>query len=687
VPLTILHKPLRPSLLLMAMSVVVPGALWLAVTINNRQDVCNAAAAELLNDARILSADTDRMIDTDQIVLDRVEEHLDGLTWEQVGEMPGLADYLASVSKRAVAVDSLIVLGPDGRIRAASFPLADRSDGFGDREFFTEVPPHPGVFVSRLFPDLGVGDGRWGFTVSRRVLDAKGVPGVILVGVAVDRFFDFCKELVANPDDVCTIAREDGVVIARFPVDPGGMKPLPGAARLAQASRAAPEGFLDVKSQIDGIERLIAFKRVAEPPLTVALGRSVARIDALWEANLVRFALIAVPAALALMLVSFLVVRQVARERATIARLAEAQEQLRQVQKMESLGQLTGGVAHDFNNLLTVIQGNVTLLRRNLRDPERQMRLLDAVERAADRAAALTRHLLAFARKQPLRPMPIDLNGLLRDLIELLLRSLPPNIRITTDLEGGLRPVLVDAAQLETAVLNIAVNARDAMPEGGTLGFATHADAEGQMVELAIADTGIGMDADTAARAFEPFFTTKEVGRGTGLGLSMVYGFVRQSGGRITIDSRPGRGTTLRIALPSTEPVQPSRPKPAAIRAVGGRILLVEDEAEVAHATAEMLRDAGFEVDHTPDAAMALEQIDAGYDLILCDIFLPGADSGLALALKLRKMDPDLAILLTTGSGQAAIEARAAGFPVVSKPFSIAALLDAIGKAVAAERA
>lgn len=382
--------------------------------------------------------------------------------------------------------------------------------------------------------------------------------------------------------------------------------------------------------------------------------------------------------------------RQVA-ERTEELRIKD--EALRQSQKMEAVGQLTGGVAHDFNNLLQIIIGNLETLERTL--PEGSGRLHRAVQSAmngARRAASLTRRLLAFSRRQPLDPKPIDVNVLVTGMSELLHRSLGETIEIETVRAAGLWRVEVDANELEAAILNLAVNARDAMATGGRLTIETAnsyideayaaGQAEvtpGQYVAISISDTGEGMNPDTIARAFEPFFTTKPVGRGTGLGLSQVYGFVKQSGGHVKLYSEPGQGTTVRIYLPRWEgDLEAAEPQGDAPIPEGEReetILVVEDDDDVRAFSVESLRELGYRVVEAHDGAAALRLIERQprIDLLFTDVVLPGGFTGAQVAAQARAMRPDLKVLFTTGYARNAIVHHGRldkGVQLLTKPFS-----------------
>ncbi len=378
----------------------------------------------------------------------------------------------------------------------------------------------------------------------------------------------------------------------------------------------------------------------------------------------------------------------------------QAQEALRQSQKMEAVGQLTGGIAHDFNNLLTVIAGNIDAARRHLGDggDTRVLRALGNALVGAERAATLTQRLLAFSRRQPLDPKPTDVNRLVTGMSDLLHRTLGETIEVETVLSAGLWQVEADPHQLENAIVNLAVNARDAMPEGGKLTVETansHLDrayvaqnaevSPGQYVAICVSDTGTGMDEETRSRCFEPFFTTKEVGKGTGLGLSMVYGFVKQSGGHLNIYSEPGEGTTVKIYLPRRlgAALEAEEKQAVSIVPEGTRdetILVCEDDDDVRAYTVEVLRELGYrvlEAHDGPSALRLLERQEGRVDLLFTDVVLPAGMTGAVLAQEAREMRPDLKILFTTGYARDAIVHHGrldAGVELITKPFAYADL-------------
>ncbi len=374
-----------------------------------------------------------------------------------------------------------------------------------------------------------------------------------------------------------------------------------------------------------------------------------------------------------------------------ITQRKQAEAQLRQAQKMQAIGHLTGGIAHDFNNLLAVIMGNLELLHEQLTAQPRLHELAQQALRAVDRGANLTRRLLAFARRQPLAAQPTDLNRLVLGMLDLMRRTLGATIQIDTALATDLRPTLVDPDQLESSLLNLVINARDAMPQGGKLTLKTAnvlieddytvAQAEvrpGPYVMLAVSDTGVGMAPELLERAFEPFFTTKESGKGSGLGLSMVYGLVKQSDGHITIHSEPGQGTTVRLYLPQIATPAPAVPEPqaadASIRGRGETILAVEDDAEVRQFAVNALRGLGYTPLQAADAATALRILEATPDiaLLFTDIVMPGEMDGVKLAAEAQRRYPGLPVLLTSGYTEHALignDQGVEGVEVLIKPY------------------
>jgi signal transduction histidine kinase/CheY-like chemotaxis protein len=370
----------------------------------------------------------------------------------------------------------------------------------------------------------------------------------------------------------------------------------------------------------------------------------------------------------------------------------KAEEQLRQSQKMQALGQLTGGIAHDFNNLLTVIQGSADMLCRDELPEAKRKRFAQAIVQAAGNAASLTSQLLAFARRQPLKPEQIDINRLLIDMDDLIDRTMGEMVQVALDLCPIHCTVEVDRAQLQSAILNVASNARDAMPQGGQLTLATHVEDDpetGRRIAVEIVDTGHGMEPDTLERVFEPFFTTKMTGKGTGLGLSQVYGFASQSGGEVRVMSNPGEGTRLTLLLPCCEGGSADAeavPVEAATALPPSAILVVEDNTEVAAFAETLLSELGHEVTLATSGEDALALTRArDFDVVFSDVVMPGM-GGLKLAETLAREKPDMPVVLATGYSQEIAEAGSGGRPVILKPYRLATLSEALATVLREKR-
>ena len=392
------------------------------------------------------------------------------------------------------------------------------------------------------------------------------------------------------------------------------------------------------------------------------------------------------------------IMRDVTERHEARAKLQRAQEQLALSQKMEALGQLTGGIAHDFNNMLMVVSGNAQILKRRLRDP-RNLRAIEAIELAAVRGETLTRQLLAFSRRQALNPTVISLRQGVAAFRDLLVSSARDNIKVVIDIHRNVWPVLVDVHELELALVNLVVNSRDAMPDGGTITITarnvrlqpedTTEHLRGEFVALLVADTGCGIEAGVLPKVFEPFFTTKQLEKGTGLGLSQVYGLARQSGGTATISSRVESGTTVTVYLPrsqrplSDRPIVEGEPPPGS-----ETVLLVEDNPEVQEVVGLLLEQLGYRVFYKESPTAALDLLASGepIDLVFTDVVIPGDLDGLALAHRVKQKYPDIAVLLTSGYARAA-NTLETGFPIVRKPYQLSTLACAIREVLDTQRA
>ena len=380
------------------------------------------------------------------------------------------------------------------------------------------------------------------------------------------------------------------------------------------------------------------------------------------------------------------ITRDITERRDAQLRLEQMQQQLAESQKLDALGQLTGGVAHDFNNLLMIISGSLHTLKKGPDSDPRRLRALAAIEAAAKRGAALTSQLLTFARRQSVNPEPIDIADRINAVREVLDTGVGGAVTLHFDIDRSIWPVVADVAELETALVNLVINARDAMPAGGVITLSAHNDAlddeahAGDYVAISVEDTGTGIAPDLMSRIFDPFFTTKAIGKGTGLGLSQVHGFAHQAGGTVKVASEIGKGTKISILLPRSD-VSPTVEEPRGVETGGsGTVLLVEDNPDVAIVSANLLEQLGYTVRRVADAEAALREIERdGIDLVFSDIVMPGKMDGLALARRLRDIRPGLPILLATGYSNAAMNVRG-DFPILRKPYEIHQLSEAIAK-------
>ncbi|MDR3537188.1 MAG: ATP-binding protein [Acetobacteraceae bacterium] len=698
------------SVLLPLLAFVGGGFLaWRAVVAEAQQDLGRSL--------EVATEQATEVLDTQLLVADRVNDLVGDMPDNRIaGDEAALRDRLAEMVRRFPQVTGILVIGADGHalVSTLRFPI-DRAIAFNDREYFLTLQD-----PTRPFQIGAVADGRLtnqpAFTVARRKgNDPRHFAGAIVVSVSPHYFETFDRTLLNDsPDYVVGLFREDGVNLAHYPAIRNGAPVWGGYNPLLEAIRRQPlGGLIRVPAGADSTDRLIAYRRLDTYPVYASIARRWGSLWAAWRVLMATHLVYGVPATAALVLLALDAARRARHQEATLAALeAEvqrrelAEDALRQAQKMEAVGRLTGGIAHDFNNHLTVISSNIELLKRRLTpDNPTLIRLADAAMQGVQRAATLTHRLLAFSRQQPLDPEPLDAGRLVTGMSDLLQRTLGEGVTVETVLAAGLWQTRVDANQLENALLNLAVNARDAMPTGGKLTIETanihlddaYADAHveveaGHYVTVAISDTGGGMTPEVIARAFDPFFTTKPLGQGTGLGLSMVYGFVKQSGGHVKIYSELGRGSTVKLYLPryvrqeERQPAAARMPRRAA-HETGETILVVEDDAAVRRASVEALREMGYVVLEAPDAMEAFRLIldRGGIDLLFTDVGLPGGVNGRALADAARNAAIGLKVLFTTGYTRNAILHNGTldgGVHFLAKPFSLEQLASKIREAL-----
>lgn len=682
--------------LLLAMSIIGPLCLYGVAGWLNYQTLMDHARESVARLADVLVEHALRTIKiNDFAVLDMVHD-LYGLDDETIrGQEKHIHDTLAALVEGLPEKQGIWVYDKTGHplVTSAFYPIDPQLD-LSKRDYFQALE---GATTQRLF----ISSIHYGnltntnyFSIARPRFGLNGAfGGVVISSITPTYFTSFYARAMPKEGWAASLFMPGGMILARHPSAPPGQD---GTARTNPLPRAIADGrengdYETPGSAIDGEARLVSYRKVGEYPLFVGVGQSRSAVLGEWWRTMFSHLVFGVPATLALFTITLLALRGTRREMEAAAQLrieAERREQaemaLRQVQKLEAIGQLTGGIAHDFNNLLTVINGNLELLQRA--SGTRAQKFMAAIAQATSQGERLTRQLLTFSRRQSLRPRPVDLLARLPALTDMMRRSLRGDIDFRMEPSPDLWPVEIDPGELELALLNLAVNARDAMPSGGELVLALRnaslsaeedegTDLRGDFVVVSLADNGAGMDEDVLERVFEPFFTTKDVGKGTGLGLSQVYGFAKQSGGLATIRSTRNVGTTVALYLPRSHNAVVLE----TVEEAGGTLklptvrkaLLVEDNPQVAEITHTLLQEMGFDVNHVENVREALDLLESAvaFDLVVSDVVMAGGLSGLDLAREVRGRYPQLPILLMTGYSESASQAKREGFMLLQKPF------------------
>jgi signal transduction histidine kinase/CheY-like chemotaxis protein len=620
---------------------------------------------------------------------------------------PQLHEELRKVQALLPGVQSIWIFGPTGRPEVITRESPPPTSYYGDQDYFLAPRDHPqATYIGVIHKSVSGGQPYFTFNRARR--DAQGTfLGVTEMSLLPSDFSRFYSQLAVGPGEGFSLVREDGTILARSPpVPPDARRGTnSGFQRTIAADRAG--GFYTIVSQIDHTEHEVGIRRLPGLPLYVGAFIQTNQILYDWMTGMAVHLIFGIPATLFLFLTLLTVLRRTKRLYAEIDQRVAAEETLRQAQRLDVIGHLTGGVAHDFNNLLTIILGNLEAAKRQVGEwsDAAHFKLSRRIENAmhgAARAATLTKRLLAFARQTPLNPAALDVNRLLNGMSEFLQRALGEQISLEIVGAAGLWPIEADAAELEAAILNLAVNARDAMTEGGKLTIETsnsylddaycrrHPDVQpGQYVLIAVSDTGAGMPKEVIERAFEPFFTTKDSGQGTGLGLSQVYGFVKQSGGHVKIYSESGEGTSVKMYLPRfTGEIPRSRDDKSEPRRgrAGECVLVVEDDADVRSYVVETLGTLGYDVLEASGADDALGLIDRHktISLLLTDVVMPGMN-GRKLADEARQRNPALKVLYMTGYSRNAIVHQGRldpGVALIQKPLTSEVLATAVRNAL-----
>ena len=701
------NAALRWLWLSLVASIAIP-ALLFAYAAFSAYRTAFALADERIDRALEVSAEQAlRIFRSIDVTLNSIDQITRGKTDSTIKDAGAeLSERLKQFARTFPDISSIWVLNRNGDAMVSSrfFPIPPSFNAPERAYLKAELAAGPSINVGRIV-EIAL-TGAILFPVSKQRHDSSGTfSGFTLISVLPKAFESLYATLRGNSSASYALIRADGVVLARHPIPARPGIVLDPSSAFRQLIDRSPEGGrYTTVSRVDGLERRFAVRKLAGLPLYVSSSVETAEIVQGWTWQMAGYALAAIPAIALVCFFILLTIRRTAAFYAEVERRQELERNLRQAQRIEAVGQLTGGIAHDFNNLLTVIIGNLQMAIRKLPDGKPRD-MLENAQRGATRAAELIKRLLAFSRNQALDPRPVDINRLVTNMSEMLGRTLGETIAVETICASGLWEVEADVTELDSAILNLALNARDAMPDGGRLILETantFLDASycetvqglkpGEYVVLAISDTGSGLSREVSEKAFEPFFTTKPPGMGTGLGLSHVYGFVKQSGGHVAISSEPGEGTTVRIYLPRRGSAVSERSEPAVVeglpRGRGQRVLVTEDNADVREFVSQTLQELGYQVFQAANGQEALNLLDRqAVDLLLSDVVMPGMN-GRALADEALRVAPGLKVLFMTGYSRDAIvrDGRLdSGVFLIQKPFSESALAQRVEQILAAQ--
>ncbi|CAH2603148.1 Histidine kinase [Rhodovastum atsumiense] len=690
--------------LAIAAAVIIPFAIVAVAAMTTREAALNRAQEMAGRSVTALGEHARKVLETHRLVLAQVEDRLRGATDQEIRSAPWLRDYLARSIAQEPQMGAIWVIGPDGLIAAANRPeLVDRRTRI-DRDYFQAARQGAEWFVSAAY--TGRVDGILAFNLGRRRAGADGrFDGLVLAAIYPASFMEHWTSMMPQGEGQrIGLYRTDGTPLAQAGVSTANGPEVAG--RLAAAFRERPEGTWTGPSPVDGVMRIQARQSFPALGIVVEYASDQAAVLAGWTRAVQLWSLVALLGAILLVGTVLMLRRagqqELAAERARLQGEAEAHANDAQSRRMQALGQLAGGIALDFNNVLQAVEGATTLIDRQPANEASVRRLATLANDAAKRGAAITNRLLALGQRSDLRAERLDVTTMLGEVRETLTHSLGSGITVRIEVRPDLPPLLADREQLETALINLATNARDAMPKGGSLTLAAETEMvsmegagnrpagmrPGRYLRLAVTDTGTGMDAATLARAGEPFFTTKPLGIGTGLGLPMARGFAEQSGGALQIDTKPGEGTTVTLWLPVAEAGAMPRPE-ATMPAPGkarssSRLLVVDDEDLVREVLAEYLEQEGFSVLVAASGNEALSLLAAGeaVDVLMTDFAMPGMD-GITLIRAAHDIRPGLPAVLLTGYSGDDAALRAGGteessFSLLHKPIRIKGIVERI---------
>ena len=674
------------------------------------------AKRELLTLNLSLAEQTSRTIQGVDLVLRRIIEQIksdgvdDAEAFSRMKAGPATSAFLKARTADVPELDAVTLIATDGQPINFSGYFPSSPVNLADRDYFQALqdPSAAQPFLSA--PVQNRDTGTWTLYIARRIDSGAGnFIGLVLGAIDLSYFENLYRDLAISAGSGISLWRRDGILLARYPSVEGIGTRFSQVRPFSESPYHDEVGVFEVAQAIDGYHRIVATRSLRDYPLMVNVTRTLDEILADWRRIAVMIGVAGALIIVATVLVVWALARQFATYESLSRALAEKSEavlarkeiegQLHQAHKLEAVGKLTTGIAHDFNNLLTAMIGNLEFLRRDAQSPTIERRV-SAIQKAVDRAATLTGQLLAFSRKQHLFPDSIDLNRLIENMVDMLRSTLGTTVTIELKLHEHPWRAFVDRAQLELVILNLAINARDAMTMGGVLTIETDnvvvgppvaagEPPEGQHVQITVRDTGAGMTDDVLLRAFDPFFTTKPPGKGTGLGLSQAYGMVRQSGGGIQIGSTPGRGTTVKLYLPRSKTkarAEGPGSLPGGARtphARPGRVLVVDDDSSVRGTVSEMVQDLGFTVLEADGGHRALDLLagDEQIDLVVMDFAMPELN-GAEVARRARQTRPGLPVVFVTGFAE--VESLQGEEWVLQKPFRRESLATKLHLALAA---
>ena len=648
-----------------------------------------------------------KMLETNEMLLARMLDLLGAQKDDEVlARGAELHERLKRLASELPQVQGLFMHGADGRSLATSVVApAPRHIDYSDREWYVAQRSGKGrgVFITEQLKSRATGEAFFDMN-RRRAFPDGSFAGTVNVSLRPEYLTAFYKELAATaPGLRVAVFRSDGRLLARWPENVPSDAAIPqDHPVMRQVAAGVGVGILESVSPFDPEPRVTSFRRLGDYPLYVAAAFLRRDIVAGWASRVILLSLFVVPMACAFAWMAWLGLKRTREELDAVQRLEEettrrqrSELALAHAQKLEAMGRLTGGVAHDFNNLLMIVSTNLHLLKRLIPQTTEHPQIA-AIDRALDSGTRLTRQLLAFSRRQALKPERIVLQDRMNALLTLLRPVLPGSIEVTGIVAPDTGAIVVDAAELELALINLALNARDAMDNGGRLEISARNAAPGELdragdyVVIEVVDTGSGIDPAIVERVLEPFFTTKPAGRGSGLGLSQVHALCQSAGGTVRINSRQGGGTRVSLYFErSLAQVDAALASGAAERyeALRGSVLLVEDNPDVAKAAGELIESLGCKVECVDNARAALRAADAGsFDAVVSDIEMPGEMDGIELASALARREPPLPVVLITGYASRLDQAKSLKLEVLPKPCSPPMLREALARALSKAR-